>query len=463
MSFSPKTGLSENQRFAKWVEDQPTSKVNRRTVAGMALVLLLSALYQPEDIHIMQSLIAVAMYVVREANRARPSRFLSQSLVPEKTPSSTSMQNQASSRQLQKQTSQFTRSRKDSPEPPRHLKFEATGFEAQVSELLGHISRQPESAQLAAWVAKQVEKVLRPSFPGATVDGFAIGNPRMAPGFVMASSEIMIVVRANTEQLLKTLSGEWNVSIVERKKLRKCAIRFCANLLTTKGGFRFRHSGYAAEYPLVSLLAPVPLGFQEEPMCIDLAVNSAKTVNMVQLISRCNRHDDRAASLILLVRRWARTRAVAHAAKGHLSEYAWCLLTVFFLQVAPGSDSPMPPLTDGNEMKAPQKDRNAPRKSVAKLFEAFMAFYARDFAWQYEGVSVRLGHRTGLRSLASKEVPLVFEDTFHLLKDPSADMAEKTLSRLREEICRADVFIARGASLSEVFEQWMPTSGEACT
>ena len=39
-----------------------------------------------------------------------------------------------------------------------------------------------------------------------------------------------------------------------------------------------------------------------------------------------------AEELILVIRRWAKDRGISHAAKGHLSPYAWMLLAVYYLQ-----------------------------------------------------------------------------------------------------------------------------------
>merc|ERR1712228_896961 len=66
---------------------------------------------------------------------------------------------------------------------------------------------------------------------------------------------------------------------------------------------------------------------------IDFSVNTTTPLYNAALLTECGQIEPRAKELILLVRRWAKDRGVSHAAKGHLSPYAWTLLVIYFLQV----------------------------------------------------------------------------------------------------------------------------------
>merc|ERR1719277_329345 len=100
-------------------------------------------------------------------------------------------------------------------------------------------------------------------------------------------------------------------------------------------------------------------------------------------MTECGRIDPRTKALILLVKRWAKDRGVCHAAKGHLSPYAWTLMVIYFLQVGVEDEGPLlPPLSgfavssglsmkkcEANSCKSWTRALHAnPDKSVAELF-----------------------------------------------------------------------------------------------
>merc|ERR1719433_2310894 len=89
--------------------------------------------------------------------------------------------------------------------------------------------------------------------------------------------------------------------------------------------------------PKVTLMAS---GFGSQCIPVDFSVNTVVPLYNTALITECGHADPRARDLILLVRRWAKDRGVSHAAKGHLSPYAWTLLATYFMQVRADQDGP---------------------------------------------------------------------------------------------------------------------------
>jgi len=192
--------------------------------------------------------------------------------------------------------------------------------------------------------------------------------------------------------------------------------------------------------------------------------------------------EPRARALILLVRRWAKDRGICHAAKGHLPPYAWCALTIYFLQVGLPEDGPfLPPLEEfkmasglmGTSKVAPQKkaasvwSQNASQKPVGVLFKQFMQFYHSEFDWHKEVVSVRLGKR-GQPDLAlplhiivhadgkTTEVGPSVENPFAEAENLSKGMNVESLKRLHEEFSRGQSLVASGGSLGQFLEPWAP-------
>eukprot|EP00438_Fugacium_kawagutii_P019803 Skav234940 [mRNA] locus=scaffold2677:203191:217779:+ [translate_table: standard] len=64
----------------------------------------------------------------------------------------------------------------------------------------------------------------------------------------------------------------------------------------------------------------------------NLAVNAVTPMRCSQLCEAAAQLNGTATELILLARRWAKDRGISHAAKGHLSPYAWTLLAMYYLQ-----------------------------------------------------------------------------------------------------------------------------------
>merc|ERR1712066_969682 len=103
--------------------------------------------------------------------------------------------------------------------------------------------------------------------------------------------------------------------------------------------FKFRRSAFKGQEPKVTLMAEI----NGKTIPIDFSVNTTTPLYNAALLTECGQIEPRAKELILLVRRWAKDRGISHAAKGHLSPYAWSLLVIYFLQVWDGQGDPLLP------------------------------------------------------------------------------------------------------------------------
>mmetsp|Transcript_98853 Transcript_98853/g.229057 ORF Transcript_98853/g.229057 Transcript_98853/m.229057 type:complete len:545 (+) Transcript_98853:93-1727(+) len=376
--------------------------------------------------------------------------------------------------------------------------FASSGFDGEVEELLGRVLLTAECDKVVQRLANIVKQVLRRSIPEIEVVGFACGELVRGTAFGVAVPEVDIVVSASPDVLASRLQSRLNLRStgaqqLDARKLQKSAIRACTDRLVSSGNFKFRRSAFRGQEPKVTLLAPASLGIHTEAIPIDFSVNSSTPLYNAALFTECGQLEPRAKELITLIKRWAKDRGVCHAAKGHLSPYAWTLLAIYYLQVGVAEEGPLlPPLAGfevssrlaaglshpgplGQPSDAPSRGAPAPRtapspgrsrSSVATLFRGFLHFYRHEFDWRDEVASVRLGQR-GPPDLALPlhivlhedgitEVGLTIENPF----DPRQNLGECTtaasLKRLREELARAEALCSGGRSLADLLQPWAP-------
>merc|ERR1719324_534816 len=103
---------------------------------------------------------------------------------------------------------------------------------------------------------------------------------------------------------------------------------------------------------------------------LSFSVNTVTPFYAAAFLTECAQMDCRAKELILLVRRWAKDRGISHAAKGHLSPYAWSLLVIYFLQVWDGQGDPLLPTITSFKMSSgllrrQQKEQHSQQSSKA--------------------------------------------------------------------------------------------------
>jgi DNA polymerase sigma len=222
----------------------------------------------------------------------------------------------------------------------------------------------------------------------------------------------------------------------------------------------------------VTILAPTSLGVFSESIPIDFSVNVVTPFYNAALLKDCGQLDSRAKDLILIVRRWTKDRGICHAAKGHLSPYIWSLLAIYFLQVGAGEEGAvLPPLqyfetvskllggsAGKQKWRAAEVAKIKETKSAAVLFKDFIHFFHMEFDWRNESVSISAGRREPPRSDASAKEAVTpnIEDPFCKTDNLADGMTDASLTRLKEELARAESLCVEGASLSELLEPWAP-------
>jgi len=367
--------------------------------------------------------------------------------------------------------------RKPSAAPVKAPTFESSEWDKQVSELLQQIAPSAEDDQIVGKLACLVKHAIKPMLPEVEVVGFASGDLTRKKAFGVAVPDVDVVANVDPRVLAERLGGRLGSfnDKFDPKKLQKSAIRACTDRLVSEGGFKFRRSAFRGEEPKVTLLAPASFGICADAIPIDFSVNSVGPLHNAALLTECGQIEPRARELILLVKRWAKDRGICHAAKGHLSPYAWSLLCIFFLQAGMEEDeSLLPPLSGfkkasqlaGGLADKSSKEVSGSTKNAARLFCDFMHFYQEHFSWKTEAVSIR----SGIRGKPGLTLPLhiivgednktmvgpSIEDPFDETRNLGSGMNAASLARLHEELARAKKMCAGEASLAELLEPWAP-------
>lgn len=380
--------------------------------------------------------------------------------------------------------------RQISDKPVSPPTFTAIGFNNEVEELTGRLLPSAEGNKILQTVVGRIKDIVLQMVPEAEVVGLTCSDPFRGGAFAVAVPEVEIVISVNPVILatrLKpnvrgpegTASDDW--------KLNKVALRIFTSQLVSEGGFKFRRSGFRTQEPKVTLLSPTAPGDLHESIAMDLSVNSVSPLWHAALLAECARIEPRSRALILLVRRWAKDRAMCHISKGNLSPPAWSLLVVYFLQVGVASEGALLPSLEQFEMASqiiradaqasghvleppraqwarPRAD--GPKKSIADLFREFFVFFHEAFDWRGEAVSIRSATRTApglglplhvlLHENGESELGPSIEDPFDGARNLGDNITSSSFIRLRQEIARAAAMCGSGESLTELLVPWVP-------
>jgi len=342
--------------------------------------------------------------------------------------------------------------------------FQASGWEAEVEELLARLVPSSESEATMARILRSIERTLAAAFPGARISGYASSGIQSGAAFAVAVPELEVVITMDPS----TAAG----SATEAQKWHKSVLRAVTDRLVARAAFKFRRSAFRNEAPAVTLLAPASGSSTEEATPLNLSINNAIPCRGTALVKECGHKDPTARALILLVRRWAKDRGLSHTAAGHLSPYAWTMLAIYFLQVGAPSGRLLPPVADFatyakvNGVKGggqPEITATPSTSAPAELLQAFFRFFAKEFNWQQEAVCPRSGCRASPSSelqqhiiAPGQEVAPSIEDPFDRTKNLGSCLTHQSLARLREEFLRADSICTDTPSLASLLEPWAP-------
>lgn len=353
--------------------------------------------------------------------------------------------------------------------------FASADWEGQINEFLRELMPTDETGALARTIACAVQDSLRSAFPNVDVVGFAHGNPKSSKAFATAVPDIEIVARVPPELMVQGVGGrcaDWSHAYDDKSR-QKAVIRACTDQLAY-GDFKFRRSAFKYEEPKVTLLAPATL----ESMPFDFSVNALTPGRHASLLQECMKTDVRVWKLVLLVHRWARDRGISHAAKGHLTPYAWTLVVLFYLQVrGKGEGALLPPFKllpphfqpEGKKSKAARKAAqlaDAAQTPVATLFKEFMTFYATQFNWDSEVLSVEKASRVApdmsVAEWRRQAVGFQICDPFEPAANLGVLLSGDGHARLREELARAEAICSKDGLLSQLLEPWSPPDANVC-
>jgi len=363
-------------------------------------------------------------------------------------------------------------------------KFQSTGWEDEVTELIAQIMPGVDENKAVQQLVRHVKETIQALLPEVEVMGFAHGSLKSGKAFGCAVPEVDITANVNPILLAQRFKQHKSMDL---KKLHKSAIRMCCDRLVSAGGLKFRRSAFRGEEPRVTLLVPTSLGIFTDPVPVDFTINAVTPLYTSALLTECGQFEPRAKALILFVKRWAKDRGICHAAKGHLPPYLWSLLVVYFLQVGVEEEGPLLPTVEAfaissafskqsssGEPTSKQQPTNtssadnATKASIGQLFCEFVHFYSQRFNWRNEAVSVRTGQRAPPsislplhvvldESANTSDVAITIEDPFKAGNNLGTCMNAMSMARLREELARASQLCTRSASLTELLQPWVPS------
>jgi len=163
----------------------------------------------------------------------------------------------------------------------------------------------------------------------------------------------------------------------------------------------------------------VKLRFREE-LAVDLSFKNMCPLPNTQLL-RAYSELPRVRELVVLVKLWARAAGVCGAADGHLSAYSFTLMAIYFMQVEPRLRMQCLDTALFTGLGSVPKDAKGTgwscRWAASDLLLQFFSFYAREFQWGTEVVSIRLGSRRLVLDPAFEALKGRREERLHI-EDP---------------------------------------------
>mmetsp|Transcript_69477 Transcript_69477/g.203290 ORF Transcript_69477/g.203290 Transcript_69477/m.203290 type:complete len:529 (-) Transcript_69477:109-1695(-) len=133
---------------------------------------------------------------------------------------------------------------------------------------------------------------------------------------------------------------------------------------------------------------------QHEVHEVDITEGNYEALVNTQLLLHYSRIHSKVRRFVVDVKNWAKTEGCCGACTGHLSSYAFCLLGLYFLQTK--AKLPALPVDVFIAGQVPALPVWAPHQSLEELMSGWLKFYAEEFDWEHEVVSVRHGKRLGI-------------------------------------------------------------------
>jgi len=176
---------------------------------------------------------------------------------------------------------------------------------------------------------------------------------------------------------------------------------------------------------------------------VDITVNNHHALANTQLLRAYSGIDPKVKLLVIAVKEWAENNKVCGARDGHLSSYSFTLLTLFFLQV-----HTQLPVLDGDKAARDLADLRWPCiLSKEELFDHFLKFYAEEFKWGDEVVSVRLGKLLPATAVDFCDLPNCSSKRLHI-EDPLLPQINLNHVLRFEETLKNTLISSAGSSIT---------------
>jgi hypothetical protein len=162
-------------------------------------------------------------------------------------------------------------------------------------------------------------------------------------------------------------------------------------LLRSHPRFEVVEEIWAARVPILKLRF-------DQVLEVDLSCHNTEPLPNTQLLRAYVELHPIVRDLVVAIKLWAKTANVCGAKYGHLSSYSLTLMTLYFLQVDPIAQMPCLPtwaFTGSRGTPAAAQMKWSFSQSLSSLLHRFFCFYAYEFDWGTEVVSVRVGRRSG--------------------------------------------------------------------
>lgn len=218
--------------------------------------------------------------------------------------------------------------------------------------------------------------------------------------------------------------------------------------------FRIIKEVWSARVPIVKIIF-------DSKTEVDLSCHNPQALQNTHLLKAYARLSPLIRELVILIKVWAKAEGVLGANVQHLSAYSWTLMTIYFLQVDPEFNLPCLPTWafSGHEDDEKVGD-DFPwtcNVSLVVLVERFFRFFASDFQWGTEVVSVRQGRRgfildPDFQLLPRQSSPnrIHLEDPFLLGRNLNCVLGHPQEQMLRAKLQQTTMTLSSGA-VPEVF------------
>ncbi|KAK3595178.1 hypothetical protein CHS0354_002779 [Potamilus streckersoni] len=202
----------------------------------------------------------------------------------------------------------------------------------------------------------------------------------------------------------------------------------------------------------------------------DLNINNAVGIRNTHLLRYYCSLDWRVGPLVLYVKYWARYHDINDASKSTVSSYSLCLMVIHYLQAVanppvvpclqkmfPRLFCPSIPLKD-LKMNLNVSFASENTESLGDLFLGFLKYYACDFNFLTQVISVRLGKTMPISYILRNSNPgqwkcLCIEEPFDLSNTARSCYDDKTFSRVTRVIRRSHNVLARTRDVSKIFSE----------